>query len=92
MTNSQLPPKPRQLSYLRDLAKKAGESFSYPRTRAQASAEINRLKRRPALTIAERRREAAEAHRGIGGIPGDAAAVRDEELAGHGATAHWSGG
>ncbi len=92
MTNSQphLKPKPRQLSYLRDLAEKAGESFSYPQTRAQASAEINRLLDRRSLSPAERRREAFEARSQAGERHGDAAAVRSFEVSGYGSSATWS--
>ena len=61
MTNSQLPPKPKQLSYLGDLAKQTGETFPHPTTRAQASAEIERMKSRKRLSPAERRYEALEA-------------------------------
>ena len=93
MTNSQpRPDKPtdKQIRYIKDLAKKRGESFAYPHTRAQASAEIKRLKRSPVLTVAERRREVFEARRGTGGVPGDDAAYRESELGGYGSTAHWS--
>jgi hypothetical protein len=92
MTNTQpQPEKPttKQIRYLEDLAEKRGETFTFPRTRALASAEISRLKRRPVLTIAERRREAFEARRGVGGIPGDDASYRRIEVAGYGSTAHW---
>lgn len=91
MTNSQphLKPKPKQLSYLRDLAEKAGESFSYPQTRAQASAEITRLLTRESLTPAERRREAFEARCEAGERHGDAAAVRGDEVTGYGSSAAW---
>ena len=90
MTNSQLPPKPKQLSYLKDLAKKAGETFEYPETRAKASAEITRLLARKGLSPAERRREAFEARSRAGERHGDAAAVREDEVAGWGSTATWS--
>jgi hypothetical protein len=90
MTNSQLPPKPRQLNYLKDLAKKAGESFTYPQTRAKASAEIKRLLDRKSLSPAERRREAFEARSKAGERHGDAASVRRDEIAGYGSTATWS--
>jgi len=45
MTNSQPHRKPtaRQLSYLKDLAMKTGQSFTYPRTFGEASAAIKRL-------------------------------------------------
>jgi hypothetical protein len=92
MTNSQphLKPKPKQLSYLRDLARKAGESFTYPQTRAQASAEIKRLLARKSLTPAERRCEAFEARSQAGERHGDAAAVRANEVTGYGSSATWS--
>jgi DUF3072 family protein len=92
MTNSQQhPSKPttKQTKYLKALAKRAGETFTPPETKAQASAEITRLKRRSVLTIAERRREAFEARRGVGGIPGDDASYRRIEVEGYGSTAHW---
>jgi hypothetical protein len=89
MTNSQLPPKPKQLSYLTDLAKEAGESFTYPPTRAKASAEITRLLGRKKLSPAERRREAFKTRSRDGERQGDAAAVRDDEIAGYGSTATW---
>jgi hypothetical protein len=89
MTNSQLPPKPKQLTYLKDLAKKAGESFTYPSTRAKASAEIKRLLGRKKLSPAERRREAFEARCRDGECHGDAASVREDEVAGWGSTATW---
>jgi hypothetical protein len=93
MTNSQPQPKKptaKQMEYLGDLAKRTGETFPFPTTRAQASAEINRLKRRPFLTSAERRREAFEARCRDGERHGDAAAVREDEVAGWGSTATWS--
>jgi hypothetical protein len=46
MANSNISSKPtsRQLSYLRSLAHRTGQTFTYPQTSQQASAEINRLK------------------------------------------------
>lgn len=93
MTNSQPQPKKpttKQMEYLGDLAKRTGETFPFPTTRAQASAEINRLKRRPVLSSAERRREAFEARCRDGERHGDAATVREDEVAGYGASATWS--
>jgi hypothetical protein len=37
-------PTAKQLRYLRDLANSRGQTFRYPETRAQASAEIRRLR------------------------------------------------
>ena len=93
MTNAQPQPgKPtiKQINYLEDLAETAGETFTYPRTRAQASAEIKRLKGRKRLSPAERRREAFEDRCQAGERHGDAASVREDEVAGWGSTATWS--
>ncbi|HET8565890.1 MAG TPA: hypothetical protein VFL77_05400 [Solirubrobacterales bacterium] len=90
MTNSQLhtkKPTAKQLRYLKSLAQKRGESFTYPASAAQASAEIERLKKRKPMTVTDRRAEAHEfgkvAHRN------DAAAVRASEITGYGSTAAW---
>ena len=59
------PPSARQMRYLRNLATQRGESFAYPQTAAEASAEIERLKGR-------RRSSASRAPGGApGGQPGD---------------------
>jgi hypothetical protein len=50
-------PTPRQLSYLKDLAERAGESFAYPASFDQASAQIKRLLKRKCTPAGERRRE-----------------------------------
>jgi hypothetical protein len=91
MTNSQLHPKPspKQLSYLKDLAEKAGESFAFPQTKAQASAEIKRLLGRKRSSPADRKRERREVSRAMAARHGDAAAVRDSELRGWGSHAAW---
>lgn len=60
MTNSQphlRKPTAKQLRYLKDLATAAGESFAYPSTFGQASAEIKRLLRRERTPAEDRRRE-----------------------------------
>lgn len=91
MTNSQphLKPKPKQLRYMKDLALAVGESMTYPKTRAEASAEIRRLLARKRMSPAERRREAVEARRQIGERQGDAAVVRPDEISGYGSNATW---
>jgi hypothetical protein len=38
------PPSARQLNYLKALANRAGQTFTYPRTSSDASREIQRLK------------------------------------------------
>jgi hypothetical protein len=93
MTNSQphiRKPTAPQLDYLRDLAMKTGQSFSYPQSFDQARAEIRRLLGRKRLTPAERRRETFEARREAGERYGDGAAVRPSEISGYGSSATWS--
>jgi hypothetical protein len=93
MTDSELHltrPTSRQLAYLNDLAIKAGQSFSYPRTRAQASAEIKRLKAAKRTSASDRRRETHQLRRDFAERRGDASSVRDDELAGWGSHATWS--
>jgi hypothetical protein len=81
-------PTGRQLRYLRALAHTRGQTFTYPRTKAQASAAIRRLKRLPAETASEREfeRDRLAAVRG----PRDAVAIRGHQVRGHGAHAHWT--
>jgi hypothetical protein len=86
MSSTDFPPTFKQLRYLRTLAGRAGQTFATPRTRAQASAEIRRLKavRATGLTFAEMQAEqAVRTH-------GDVAIVQAWEVAGHGSTATWS--
>jgi CelD/BcsL family acetyltransferase involved in cellulose biosynthesis len=88
MTEKTNPPTAKQLRYLRNLAEARGESFTYPQSAAQASAEIERLKSRRRDTTVERRLERLGFSREIAEI-GDAARVRDSEISGYGSSAHW---
>lgn len=86
-------PKPtsRQLSYLKALANQRGVTFAYPKNSAEASQEINRLKRLGAEPSADRRRERKEIADAIQTGPLNAAAhVRAEEVSGYGAQARWA--
>ena len=93
MTDSQPhtanPPTPKQLSYLRGLALGRGQSFAYPRTRAQASAEIKRLEATKRTPASDRQRETRAVRDDMSRSRGDAAHVRPEELGGYGSSAHW---
>lgn len=82
------PPSARQMRYLRDLAAQRGESFAYPRTVAEASAEIERLKGRRRSSATERRVERLEVSRDMA-ARGGAAAVRESEVIGYGSSARW---
>ena len=81
-------PTPKQLRYLRALATQRGQTFIYPRTRAQASVEIRRLE---AIPPRDGREHAVEREQlADTPIPQDAARVRDAEISGYGASARWT--
>ncbi len=83
------PPTAKQQSYLRSLAQHTGTSFTPPKTRREASAEIKRLKglqRSPAHERHGDRDAIQRAARGGG------ARVLDHEIEGYGSTATWAPG
>lgn len=82
-------PTVKQLRYLRALASSRGESFRYPQTRREASAEIDRLKGRGATTTSEQRREVRDIRREVSEGRRDASAIRPEEIEGYGSSATW---
>jgi hypothetical protein len=91
MTDHRQPqPTTAQLRLLRELALERGESFARPVTRAQASAEISRLKRRKRTPRADAARERRQVAVDMSARSGGAAAIRPHELTGHGSTATWS--
>ena len=81
-------PTPKQLTYLRTLAERCGESFTLPSTKREASEEIKRLKGRRPSSRSDRRRERREVSSDMAGR-GGAAAVRDDEVSGYGSSARW---
>ena len=85
-------PTPKQLGYLRRLASSRGQTFRYPRTRAEASAEIKRLKANRPDSRLDRAVERAEAQHDPVATRCDAAAVRDDEIEGYGSSARWASG
>ena len=81
-------PTGKQQRYLRSLAEQTGTSFTAPRTKAEASQEIERLKKLGASPRHERdldRRAVSE--RLATGT--SAARVRKDELEGYGSSATW---
>lgn len=82
-------PTPRQLSYLKSLANRSGQTFTYPHTAAEASAQINRLKNTRPSTRTERRIEHKLIADQIQAGPLDSARVRDDEISGRGSSATW---
>ena len=88
-TTSNGKPTSRQLSYLKSLADRTGQTFTYPQTSRQASAEINRLKQTKPSSRAERYVERKLIADQIATGPLDAARVRDDEIHGRGSSATW---
>jgi hypothetical protein len=88
------PPTARQLTYLRQLANRTGTTFATPISRADASAEIRRLKRIACtgFTFAELKAEqVARRDHDDERLPAElATAVQDWETIGWGSTATWS--
>jgi hypothetical protein len=82
-------PTSRQLAYLKNLADRTGQTFTYPKTSRQASAEINRLKQTKPSSRTERYVERKLIADQIAAGPQDAARVRDDEIHGRGSSATW---
>ena len=84
-------PTPRQLAYLKSLADATATTFTYPKSSAQASAEIRRIKARPRSSAGERTRERRDVQRELAERPQDAAAVRlGRDVRGYGSSARWA--
>lgn len=83
-------PTPKQLAYLRVLAQRTGETFTYPQTIAQASAEIERLLKRPSSTRVEQSLDRREVQTALAERPADATRIREDETAGYGSSAKWT--
>jgi hypothetical protein len=86
------PPSARQLNYLRALAHRTGQTFTYPKTSRDASREIQRLKTVcPSSRIdIEFERRDLTAEQAARGANCDVPVNLDTEVAGHGSTATWS--
>lgn len=90
MAQQPLSPTRRQLAYLRSLAQATGTTFTPPRTRLQASQEIDRLKRRPRTPSQEVRADRRAVQDALA-APQSASAVTEREITGHGSSARWAG-
>jgi hypothetical protein len=86
---SHTPPSPRQLSYLKALADRTGQTFRWPESCAAASSEIKRLKRTRPSTELERAIDRFGDTRSIEAAQ-DAVEVHGFEVVGYGSTATWS--
>ncbi|MEO6858299.1 MAG: hypothetical protein ABI323_06890 [Solirubrobacteraceae bacterium] len=87
---SHKPPSARQLSYLKALAERTGQTFAYPHTSWQASREIGRLLKQKPSSVLERRIERRDIAAEIACGPEDSARVDlDREATGYGSSATW---
>ena len=84
-------PTPKQLQLLRRLAHASGQTFTTPRTKAQASREIQRLaeiiNNTPIDELVAERLHEPERLRDSG--PRDGTAIQSSEITGYGANARW---
>lgn len=77
------------MKLLRSLQRETGQTFTYPETSTEASAEIGRMLAAKRSIAGEDRLEARQVRDDFAGTFGDAASVRAEELGGYGPSAHW---
>ena len=82
-------PSAKQQAYLRSLAQKTGTSFTPPKTRFEASREIDRLK---ALSSSPRHERQADREAVEQAPRGGDTRVRDTEVEGYGSNATWGVG
>ena len=83
-------PTSKQLSYLRALALRAGQTFTPPATRTAASREINRLRNTQPTSPPQRADERREIAQDLARGDGANAAVQPHETTGYGSTARWA--
>jgi hypothetical protein len=83
-------PTDKQLSYLRALALRAGQTFTPPKTKANASREINRLRSAEPASRQQRHDERREIGQDLARGDGANAAVQAHETTGYGSTARWA--
>ena len=81
-------PTQKQQRYLHSLAQKTGTSFAPPTTKAEASREIERLKKLAQSPRHEREHERRAVSEGLA-TGTSAARVREDEVEGYGSTARW---
>ncbi|MCA1700145.1 MAG: hypothetical protein LC790_15065 [Actinobacteria bacterium] len=73
------------------MPKRPKRRFTYPKSSAQASAQIRRMKARPRSSAGERTRERRDVQRELAERPQDAAAVRGgRDVRGYGSSARWA--
>jgi hypothetical protein len=84
-------PTTKQLGYLKRLADRTGQTFTYPQTAAEASREIKRLQGARSMTRTERYVETTAVRDQIATGPiHDATRVGEDEISGQGSGATWA--
>jgi hypothetical protein len=83
-------PTAKQLSYLRTLAIRSGQTFTPPVTSADASREIQRLRTFTPSEPGEQRRERRDIRDALGRSAGTSAVVRAHEVGGYGSSCEWT--
>ncbi len=91
-THTPKQPSEKQLNLLRRLASEKGQTFAYPATSAQASAEIRRLLGQTPSTRVERNLDRQAVWNMRAERPYDATQIRRDEVSGYGSTATWARG
>jgi hypothetical protein len=86
---SHKPPSPRQLSYLKALAERTGQTLRWPESSAAASREIQRLKNTRPSTGVERAVERFGDTQAIEAAQ-DASEIHRFEILGYGSNCRWS--
>jgi len=84
-------PTSKQLTYLRALARRTRQTFAWPKTASDASAEITRLESIKKTPSAERRRERRQIQDDLAAGRRDAARFSADEVDGYGSRARWAG-
>jgi len=86
------PPTRRQISYLKALAERTGQTFQWPSSSAAASREIKRLKNTRPSTELDRAIERFGDTQAAIEAAQDAAAIHGFEVVGYGSNCTWSQG
>jgi hypothetical protein len=87
--DSTKPATPKQLSLLSRLCEERGVTYTWPRDRADASRQIDRLLTMKRSSGVERFEDRSGVRHGFESR-GGATAVRDDEVVGYGSTARWA--
>jgi hypothetical protein len=89
-TGAPVKPTAKQLSYLRTLALRTGQTFTPPATRVDASREIQRLRTIAPSGRGEQRRERRDVRDALSRSTGASVAVHDHEISGYGSSCEWT--